>query len=72
MKLVVPGSAFASYSTPSEPEPEGPSGSVASSAVKYQMHASPTMTVTTTRLMTVSWNIAYGKNGFPRVSTSSL
>ncbi len=30
------------------------------------------MTVTTTRLITVSWNIAYGWNAFPRVSTSSL
>ena len=30
------------------------------------------ITITTMRLMTVSWNIAYGKNGFPRVSTSSL
>jgi hypothetical protein len=28
------------------------------SAVKYQTQASPTITETTTRLMTVSWNIA--------------
>src|SRR5687767_14881241 len=31
-----------------------------------------TMTETTTRLITVSWNITYGKNCFPRDSTSSL
>ena len=30
------------------------------------------ITTTTTRLMTVSWNIAYGKNGFPRFWTSCL
>jgi hypothetical protein len=30
------------------------------------------MTDTTTRLITVSWNIAYGKNGLPRFSTSFL
>ena len=34
--------------------------------------ASTMMTITTTRLMTVSWNIACGKNDFPRVLTSSL
>jgi len=28
--------------------------------VHFQMTASPTMTTTTTRLMIVSWNIAYG------------
>src|SRR5687767_3336932 len=72
MKLVVPGSAFSSYRTPSAPEPEAPSGSLASSAVKYQMHVSATMTETTTRLITVSWNIAYGWNCFPSRSTSSL
>ena len=33
--------------------------------MKYQTHASPMITPTTTRLITVSWNIAYGKNGFP-------
>ena len=33
--------------------------------MKYQTQASPTITHTTTRLITVSWNIAYGKNGFP-------
>ena len=32
----------------------------------------PTITHTTTRLITVSWNIAYGKKGFPVRSTSSL
>ena len=42
------------------------------SAVKYQTQARPMITQTTTRLITVSWNIAYGKNGFPSRSTSSL
>jgi hypothetical protein len=41
-------------------------------AVHFQMHASATMTTTTTRLITVSWNMAKGKNGLPRRSTSSL
>ena len=40
--------------------------------VKYQMHASATMTQTTTRLMTVSWNIACGKNAFPSCFVRSL
>ncbi len=40
--------------------------------MKYQTHVSPMITTTTTRLITVSWNIAYGKNGFPVRSTSSL
>ncbi len=38
----------------------------------FQTIASPVITQTTTRLMTVSWNIAYGKNGFPCSLTSSL
>ena len=30
------------------------------------------ITMTTISDMTVSWNIAYGKNGFPRSLTSAL
>ena len=30
------------------------------------------ITLTTTRLITVSWNMACGKNGFPSLLTSSL
>src|SRR5918994_1088718 len=66
MKSVVPGSAFSVYHGPSHPASSDPS------AVKYQTQARPTITLTTTRLITVSWNIAYGKNGFPSRSTSSL
>jgi len=33
---------------------------------------SATIRHTTSRLITVSWNIAYGKNGFPRSLTSRL
>jgi hypothetical protein len=36
------------------------------------MEASAMITDTTTKLMTVSWNIAYGKKGFPRRSTFYL
>ena len=38
----------------------------------FQIQASAMITQTTTRLITVSWNIANGKNGFPRRWTSSL
>jgi hypothetical protein len=48
---VVPGSAGAPITGPRSSEP---------SAVYFQMTASATITQTTTRLMTVSWNIAYG------------
>ena len=40
--------------------------------VNFQITASPMITATTTIDMIVSWSIAYGKNGFPRVLTSSL
>jgi hypothetical protein len=49
--------------------PESPGSSP---EVKYQTQASPMMTDTTTSDMTVSWNIAHGWKGFPRVWTSSL
>src|SRR5262245_62942873 len=65
MKLIVAGSAFSAYSGPRMP-------AFVPSAVSCQTIASPTITDTTTRLMTVSWNIAYGKNDFPRFSTSRL
>ena len=51
MKFVVPGSASSEYHGPISP-------GVVPSAVKYQMHASAMITATTTRLITVSWNIA--------------
>ena len=41
-------------------------------AVHFQTTASVTIVITTTRLITVSWNIAYGKNGLPRSLTSCL
>jgi hypothetical protein len=40
--------------------------------VKYQTHERPMIVATTTRLITVSWNIACGKKAFPSRSTSSL
>ena len=67
MNVIVPGSAGAAYSGPSHPASPG-----VSFAVYFQMTASTMMTVTTTRLITVSWNIAYGKNGLPRSLTSCL
>jgi hypothetical protein len=66
---VVPGSALSEYSDPSQPAPV-PVWSPG--IVHFQMQASPMITTTTTRLMTVSWNMAYGKNGFPRLWTSRL
>ncbi len=65
MKSVVPGSASSVKCGPSTP-------ASVPSALKYQTHASATITTTTTKLITVSWNIACGKNAFPRWSTSSL
>ena len=40
--------------------------------VHFQIAASATITLTTTRLITVSSNIAHGKNGLPRSLTSFL
>ena len=66
----MPGSAGAVNSGPSRPwcVPSwcGPYD------VHFQIAASATMTVTTTRLITVSSNIAHGKNGLPRSLTSFL
>ena len=67
MNCVVPGSACSAYRGPRRPESPG-----SGPDVKYQMEASAMITATTTKLMTVSWNIAYGKKGFPRRWTSSL
>jgi hypothetical protein len=49
-----------------------PASPASSPEVKYHTQARPMMTHTTTKLITVSWNIAYGKNAFPSRSTSSL
>ena len=66
----MPGSAGAAYSAPSSPWCRplwcGPYD------VHFQIAASATITLTTTRLITVSSNIAHGKNGLPRSLTSFL
>ena len=61
----MPGSASSVYHGPRIP-------ASVPSAVKYQTHARPMITATTTSDMIESCSTAYGKKLFPSRSTSSL